>query len=152
VLYPGVHQAEDWRITLPDDAQRVERSGAKLGEAVLTTEATFTTTGTAVWLRWRGGGEVIEVERDGVNTLAGGHCTHPLADDEWHLTVLCSSLASQRHTFHIVPVVEDDPLYLDTITVLDRTYENLYPLIAGVIIGVGMLVGVVLRALRERRS
>ncbi|MBZ0299772.1 MAG: cellulase family glycosylhydrolase [Anaerolineae bacterium] len=150
VLYPGVYQAEHWAVSVPDAAQLVERPGAEEDVAVLTTEATFTTYGTAVWLRWRGGGEVLEVERDGENTLAGGHCTHELAVDEWHLTVLCSSLTPQQHTFHIVPVAEDDPLYLDSITVLDRTYANLYPLLAGVVIGVGMLMWVVFQALRER--
>jgi hypothetical protein len=151
VLYPGIYQAEHWAITLPDDAQVIERPGARLGEAVQTTAVTFTTYGTAVWLRWRGGGDVLEVERDGENTLAGGHCTHPLSDDEWHLTELCSSLLPQPHTFRVVPVAADDPLYIDSITVLDRTYENLFGPVAAVVIGLGMLVWVMLRALAERK-
>jgi hypothetical protein len=152
VLYPGVHQVEHWAVTLPDSARLVERPGAQFDRAVQTVEAAFTTYGTEVWLRWRGGGEVLEVLRDGENTLAGGHCTRPLSDDEWHVTVLCSSLLPQRHTFRVVPVAEAEPLYLDSITVLNRTYENVFGPAAALLIGVGMLAWVVFSALRERNK
>ena len=45
-----------------------------------------------------------------------------------------------------------DEFQFDSITVLDRTYENLYPLASAVVVGVGMLLWVILRALRERRQ
>ena len=44
------------------------------------------------------------------------------------------------------------PFEIDSITVIDRTYENLYPLAAALVIGVGMLCWVVGRALYERRQ
>jgi hypothetical protein len=44
------------------------------------------------------------------------------------------------------------PLTLDSITVLDRTFENVFPLAASVAIAVGMTLWVVASALRARRQ
>ena len=57
VLYPGVHQAEDWAISLPDDAQVVERPDAKRGKAVRTDSVSFPFWGTDVIVRVRGNGQ-----------------------------------------------------------------------------------------------
>ncbi len=144
VLYAGVHQAEHWAVSYPQGQTQVETPGAEFGTAVETTEATFRAYGTEVILRWREGGDALSVQVDGQNTLAGGHCTHELAADEWHVTVLCSALLPGEHTFHIVPAT-GRPMRLDSITVLNRAYENLVPYGA---LGTALLT-LVLLALRD---
>ncbi len=149
VLYPGVHQAESWMVQA--DGRVMEALNADSGTALETREATFTAEGTMVILRWRGAGEVLNVEIDGQNSAIGGHCTRPFGEGDWHRTVLCSSLTPGRHTFHLTPVV-DEPFLLDTITVVNRTYENLAPLAGGAAVFIGMTAFVIITALRERRK
>ncbi|MBC6937862.1 MAG: hypothetical protein DWB42_18815 [Chloroflexi bacterium] len=149
VLYPGVHQGESWRVQA--DGRLLAAPNAQFGTALETREARFTAEGTLVILRWRGAGEVLNVEIDGQNAAIGGHCTRPFGEGDWHETILCSALTPTRHTFRITPVV-DEPFLLDAIIVADRTYQNIAPLAGGAAVLIGMLLFVIFSALRERRK
>ncbi|MBZ0289848.1 MAG: hypothetical protein K8I30_19655 [Anaerolineae bacterium] len=143
VLYPGVHQAEHWAVQHPDSAEVQPAAGAQFDHALQTEVATFTTTGTAVEIRWSGS---VSVEMDGVGL---GTFTSAETSD-WQRVTLHTSLFPEKHTFHVFS--EDGAFHLDTITVLDRTYQNGYPLAAGALIFVGMMVYVVVSAWRARRK
>ncbi len=149
-LYPGVYQGEHWAVRARD-ARLVDAPGAQFGQALQSREVTFDAVGTAVRVRWRGGGEALNVEVDGRNTAIGGHCTRPLGGDEWHFTLLCSALTPGRHTFRLTPVA-DEPFLLDSITVVNRTYENLAPLVAAIGAPLSVLALACWRGLRERRQ
>lgn len=151
VLYPGIHQAEDWRVHVNGERTLVDFPGAEFGKVLQAGEISFTVYGTGVVLFWRGGGETLYVEIDGENIVAGGQCNHPLADDELHFTAFCLGLTAGEHTFRITPVVPDEPLIIDSIAVLDRTFENVAPL-AGGALAVLIVAGIaVVSGLRERR-
>jgi hypothetical protein len=73
-----------------------------------------------------------------------------IGDDWATITIHVSAIPTLREI--VILAFLEDHYEIDSITVIDRTYENLYPLVAALVIGVAMLVGVVLRALRERRQ
>jgi polysaccharide biosynthesis protein PslG len=145
VLYPGVHQAEHWAITLPADAEILAVDGAQFGQAMRTRSIGFTVySHHDLWVRWRWESE-----------LPTGELFNTASDlDGWYITRMPA-----REFFpagHPVPTqLGDDqtlPFLVDSITVIGRTYENLFGPAAALLIGVGMLVWVVFRALRERRK
>jgi hypothetical protein len=70
---------------------------------------------------------------------AGGYRVH-----------FADSLLPQTYHIRIFSSAEDS-FRIDSITVLDRTYENLFGPAAALVIGLGMLAWVLVRALRERR-
>lgn len=132
VLYPGVHQAEHWAITTPDDARQVVTDGASFGTALQTTYAEFRTLAHyGALVRWR--------------AVDGG---------DWQITQMDAHQLFPQGDIETRRIGDGEtPLLLDSITVIDRTYENLFPLAAGVLIAAGMLLWVVLSALwaRSRR-
>jgi polysaccharide biosynthesis protein PslG len=135
VLYAGVHQAENWAVELPDVAQLVDVEGAEFGKAVQTNHFKFDSYGTDVLIRWRGDSE----GKQGVVILPDG----------WNLTVARGQLTSALSTFESDP---GETWVIDSITVLDRTFENIYPLAAGAIIAVGMLLWAIISGLWARRK
>jgi len=135
VLYVGVHQAESWAVELDNDAQVIEVEGAEFGKAVQTTHFKFDYYGTDVLIRWQGDAE----GKRGVVTLPDG----------WNLTVARGQLLPTVSTFETDP---GDTWMIDSITVLDRTFENIYPLAAGAIIAVGILLWAVISGVWARRK
>lgn len=129
VLYHGVHQAEDWRVSLPDDAQIVPAPGAQFGKAVQTSSARFTIYGTHLALKAERGLPLslyIDEAEYSVNTTP----------------IYLSLLPREYHVRLAAPVL------LDAIIVMDRTVQHLVPLlgVAGVLLG--MIIWVLVRARR----
>jgi hypothetical protein len=125
-LYQGVHQADDWAITLTD-ARPVPADDAQLGDAIETISAEFTAEGTHVIVRWRGEGD-LAVAVDGVAVEAV-----PAANG-WTTTTLTSALATEMHTFRLT---SDAPFTLDSITVYERTAAQLTPIL-GVVVALSL--------------
>lgn len=117
-LYQGVHQADDWAITLTD-ARPVPADDAQFGDAIETISAEFTAEGTHVIVRWRGEGD-LAVAVDGVAVEAV-----PAANG-WTTTTLTSALSTETHTFRLT---SDAPFTLDSITVYERTAAQLTPIL-----------------------
>jgi len=144
-LYQGVHQADDWAITLPDDAESVMVDDAQFGDAMLTHEVTFIAHGTDVLIRWRGAGELqitpppnpLPVHREGEMVPAS----------QWRLTKIASSRTAQAHTIHITA---DEPFILDSVTVLNRSTENQIAFALPLVLVVGLVAGFLGNTLRIR--
>jgi hypothetical protein len=149
VLYPGVHQAEDWRINRAAQAQVIQADAAQFGQSVRTLEARFTAHGTGVLVRWRGSA-AFRVSMDG-QPGAQVFAVSPLPNTWQENTIYQSALPATR-TIRIDGVYDGLPFEIDSITVIDRTWHNLFPYVAGALIAVSMLILVVIRAMRERRG
>lgn len=175
VLYPGVHQAENWATGLPEGAEIIEIDGAEFGQAVQTDAIWVQFYGTDVIIRVRGkgrfslssttedwdGGFIPTIEEfdewDRGNQSLLLLLNHPSREtmraigDDWANISINTSLLPTLDSFYIRSFLADH-FEIDSITVIDRTYENLFGPVAAVVIGVGMLLGVVWRALWERRK
>jgi polysaccharide biosynthesis protein PslG len=158
VLYPGVHQAEDWRVKLSDDAKTSPISDAEFGKVVVDHHIEFNVYATDVAIRWFG--------ITSIDATAGDQIYHLFDTDafksfdnlpgkiysvgkSWQEATIHLSITAGLN--HIVLDSAENPLQIDSITVVDRTFENVYPYAAGAAGAVGMLVFVVVSALRERR-
>jgi polysaccharide biosynthesis protein PslG len=188
VLYPGVHQAEDWRVKLPDDAEIVDAEGAEFGKAVeALNHFSFTAYGTDVIIRWQGDGgnsPYGRVQRnEGAISFPGDTFYEyplmtifviPFFDNEgeryfmsrdgakwrtdetgWINQTIIHSNLPDKFDVEFASGVGGNPLpppklRIDSITVVDRTFQNVAPLAAGVLIFVGMFVYVVVSSLRAR--
>jgi hypothetical protein len=141
-LYRGAHQADHWAIAL-DGAEAVSDEAAQFGSAQRVSGATFTAHGTHVLIRWRG--ERLTSVIDGTFT------TEIVSPDPsaWTETFIFRSLAAETHT---IGLEADSPFLLDGVTVDDRTALQLAPLVAGALIGIGMLVGSIGYGVWLRRS
>ncbi len=67
----------------------------------------------------------------------------------WIETTIFRSLTAERHT---LTLDSDAPFLLDSVTIADRTAINLTPLIAGAVIAVGMVIGVVVVSVYQKRQ
>jgi hypothetical protein len=166
VLYPGVHQAEDWGIkyegtTSPDFVPLATEENAQFGTALFLgregTEAdcakrvSFTAAGTDIIIR-------VKTEFDtGIilfkdENMEGWRETK--LSDGWSSITIHRSWLPEKHSFVICSDDYGDRYItstpFDSITVVDRTFQNVAPLVAGVLIIVGMFIFVVVSALRER--
>ncbi len=145
VLHPGVHQAEHWAITLPADAALVSADGAAFGQAVRTHQISFTRySHHDVMLRWRPEGDMPTEDLFNTHLDAEG----------WYITRMPAP--EPFPLGHTVPTqLGDDttpPMLVDSLTVMDRTYERLFGPAAALGIGLGVLALVITRALWERRQ
>ncbi len=146
-LYPGVHQAEDWAVQTVDAAP-LASEGAQFDEAMAGTAFAFTYHGTHLLLRWQEGAAPVRVLVDDelfMESLFNPY--HTLTEDGWHVREVRASLRPQTHHIRLE---SDSPFTLDAITVADRSFQTLYPLLAGAVIGLGMLLWVVIDARRRR--
>jgi hypothetical protein len=154
ILYPGVHQAEDWRVTGSQGNELQKVGGAEFGKALLIPSengASICAFGTDVIIRWRPEG-ILET-----------------ANNQWRETQIHFGDFAYWHLVEVgkpilpwgVPHCREDavnisnvgnPIYFDSITVIDRTWENIFPYLATIGIMVGMTIFVVVSALRERRQ
>ncbi|MBZ0286057.1 MAG: hypothetical protein K8I30_00475, partial [Anaerolineae bacterium] len=148
---PGVHQAEDWRVQKSDDTRIEDWEGADLGQYLSTTEIEFTAHGTDVLVWLEGSDPPPEFEVNGEKFLASDDNTVLASRDKWtwYRTQFAHSLLPETYRVHIQGFQGSD-FVIDSITVLDRTFENTFPYIAAVGITLGMTLFVVVSALRER--
>ena len=79
-----------------------------------------------------------------------------LDDNGWFTSTLAHATVAQEFYIQLyqggVGAAKPDALQIDSITVLDRTFENIFPYIAAIGITIGMTLFVVMSALRERWS
>ena len=175
VLYPGVHQAEHWAVNQPNASQIIQSDDAQFSTAIKSGWVQIPFYGTNIIIKVRGKGRFdllsTEVDWDGgfIPTLEefdewdrGNRSlllllNHPSREtmrvigEEWSNVSLNLSLLSKADVLTIESFLADD-FEIDSITVIDRTYENLFGPVAALVIGVGMLGLVVIRALWERRT
>ncbi len=165
-LYPGVHQENNWAIR--DMGQRpvfVDVADAQFGQAAEVNTPLFVVRGTDVLVRWRGEGQLDALEAAWSDPFALTEGTLSISNtdeqDGWrhgHITFLNQTLPQPVSI--VVWASTDDGLVpsgettwlLDSITVLDRTYEHLFGPVAAGLIGLGMLAWVLVSALRERQK
>ena len=140
-LYKGVHQAEHWAIGGTDLSDLVEVENAQFGQAVSAQPITFTAHGTDVVIRWRG--NPSDLYNGSIHIEQPEHTI-----DGWYQAEIVSSLLPKDHHFVIA---SEEGFYLDSITVMDRTYENLFPYFVSIITGVLMLVIAIVDGLRNRK-
>ncbi|MFW5748385.1 MAG: hypothetical protein ACOCYT_02095 [Chloroflexota bacterium] len=140
-LYFGVHQADGhWAIDA-DDPVAVAADGAQFGQSLQADALRFIAHGTQIVVRWRG--DMIEIR-------AGERARQEDAEGTgWQTTVLDLGLRAESHA---VTVTGSGPLLVDSITVVDRTETNLFPVVAVVGITLFMLALAILDGLRLRRE
>lgn len=146
ILYPAVHQLDQhWLVTYTDDETAVVKAdGAQFDEAITTRAIQFTAHGTDLRLRWQGGSLLLTVDGKPLPLIV-----EPAGD--WRTTTLVQTLLPETHTYSLT---SEAALMLDAVTVDDRRFTNLYPLVAGIGVLVGMTglaLGVGLRE-RSRRA
>lgn len=117
-LYRGVHQADHWALTVPDDAQIVTVDGAQFDEAVQTQQATFVANGTELALRWQDGTRVTVYRDDEVVETLLSNDAATYTDDGWHVARMRLSWRAAPHAIRIEAA--DDTLLLDSVTVYDN--------------------------------
>lgn len=150
-LYRGVHQAEShWAIgyqagNVRTDPIPVTVEGAQFDSAVETRFANFTADGTEVTMRWRSVDDSATVEiwtdeRTRQETVTVGA-------DSWQTTTLHTSTLPETLT---VAIESDAPLYIDSITVADRTVQNVFGYALVALIGVSGVVLAVITGLVQR--
>jgi hypothetical protein len=162
-LRPGVYQAEVDLILLPNEAETLPVDGAALDEAVITPHLSFDAYGTDLLVRWRAGAALYATD---CLSQSGGQ-EYLAVSDDWQLSTVHLSLWARFHPGITLSGTADyvwidpergcvfDPntastLTLDTIQVLDRTLEHLFPLAAALLIAVGMTLWVIRSARRGR--
>ncbi|MAS36679.1 MAG: hypothetical protein CL610_21930 [Anaerolineaceae bacterium] len=150
VLYPGVHQAEHWAVSRTNDTEIHDGKWSQFGQHLNTTEVEFTAYGTDVIANIAGSDPPFSVELNGEQFLVSDANVSRLEHAGWYRIHFVESLLPQTNRVRIFGFQGHD-FSIDSITVLDRTYENLFGPAAALLIGVGMLVLVVIRALWERR-
>lgn len=133
-LYQGVHQADDhWAISA-DNTQIIHTDTAQFGKALETDNTNFTVRGTDVVIRWKGEGDPITVEIGGeTQTFAAD------AGTGWHTTQIFSAWTPQTQQIRLW---SNTPFLLDSVTVADRTFEHVYP-----VVGVSVVIFLLLLCL-----
>jgi polysaccharide biosynthesis protein PslG len=139
-LYPGVHQAEDWGITIQNPREMM-MEGAQFGDAIWSEGLETRVYGTDVVMRFHLGPQLA---------LRNSGTLPPPDENGWHQTSSALSLTAAAHDFQLGDAAY--PLIIDSITVYDRTWENLFPLVGSVVVALGMVAFVILSALQERRK
>ncbi len=157
-LYAGVHQAESWAINKKDFQGLESSSDADFGQVSRMRSADFTVYGTDLIIKWKGGnadanvdGQEIYIPDDSAfeqykdlpETI---HFLNPLYEASIHL----SNTASIHRITDLN--IGEGIIGLSSITVLDRTVQNILPLAAGALIALGMTLYVIGTAWRERRK
>lgn len=157
-LFPGAHQAEDWAIERPLSAELHAIPGAAFGQALTTPGVSFRVQGSDLIVRWRSeNGSQMAVNwaaLDAAGELVGlpiVAAVVPSAPGDWNET----HLRLPGYGWYLVNldfavddhIVEGD---LDWVLVADRRYENGFPALAAVAVGVSFALIVLLDALRER--
>lgn len=145
-LYRGVHQAEDWAVTLSDSAALERAEDAQFDEAARTESARFTARGRGVTVRWQGSAPLVL-------TVNGQTTEFAPPATGWTESTLASSLVSRTQGFSLT---SDAPFLLDQIAVSDFTLDDALRLlnpaaIALAALGLMVLAVVPWRTGRKRR-
>jgi hypothetical protein len=158
VLYSGVHQAESWGIVASNDAHLRPIAEAQFDDVLAAQRIDFTVYGTDVIFRFHDissldihvKGQVYNLREDTafrqLDNVAG--IIHP--GGLWQEVTFHLSPTAETHEFELG--YPEGSTNLDSITVLDRTVENILPLAAGAAIALAMVLWVVMSALRARRQ
>lgn len=142
-LYTGVHQAEQhWAIQTDETAQVVRIDEAQFREAVEATEISFVAYGTDVRIRWQGDNLNVTIDDE-----VGAWRAKPRRGG-WTYTTITHSLLPESHT---ITLSSETPMMIDSITISNRTYANLAPLLAVGFTGLFMLALSVWMGLRARQ-
>lgn len=147
-LYRGTHRAYGhWAVTLAADAQPTTSAGADFDAVARTTGAAFHAHGTDVLLRWQGQSLTVRVDGNGAATTH----TFTASGDDWRSARVPLGLLPR--TAHIsVESSAGEPFLLDSIAVLDRSFEHVYPLAGVAFTGALLLVIAVGVGLRGRKT
>ncbi len=158
ILYAGVHQAESWAVTKSDDAKVEDMDGAEFGQVVSVQWTNFTVYGTDVKIRFKGvAGPEADIDNQHLrlnDPAAFEQYEHMQTRvhflDPWQEVMIHLSSTAELHS--IKNLGFEVPTNLDSITVLDRTAQNILP-IAASLFGVFLItLYVVFSAWRERRK
>lgn len=132
ILYRGTHQAQTWEITHGGEnhPEPTLTTGPQFGDAVRTSATRFSAHGTHVRLLLRvdAGTTVVRVNGEQVATITG-------RNPDWQSLTIAHSLLPQ--TFEVELVADNAGYALDSITVLDRTWAQIGPLL---VISVGVVL------------
>jgi hypothetical protein len=131
-LYPGVHQTESWQVRYENEPVLKDAAGAQFGKAVSAAGLEFSYYGTDASMRMRSCG-------------AENWTT-------WRSPLVQPTLNAQKQRVSFIGDSSGTCFEFDSITVIDRTYENVFPYAAAIGIAIGMTLLVIVRALRERRA
>jgi len=147
VLSEGVHQAETWAVTKSADAKVMNEENAQFGQMLYATQLNFTVKGTDVIFRWKSR-LAWQILLDGQGYKTGFF--RQFQPYEWHDQPVALGMIAQNHTIQLNQVDPFDTL--DSITVLDRTVQNMLPIAVG-LLGVFLItLYVIVSAWRERRK
>ena len=147
VLYQGVHQAESWAITKSADAKLMNEANAQFGNMLYASQLNFTVKGTDVIFRWKSRLAWL-VTLDGTPQKLG--FSRYFQPYEWRNQSLSLGMFSQSHT---IQLNQGDPFdTLDSITVLDRTVQNILPITASLFGVLCITLYAIVSAWRERRK
>ncbi|GAB4522632.1 MAG: hypothetical protein OHK0046_35460 [Anaerolineae bacterium] len=142
-LYRGVHQAAGhWAIDTAEEARVVRAEEATFGDAVETTRMTFVADGTDVVIRWRG--EALTVQIDDGDAV---QVDSEKSGEGWERTLLELGTLTEART---LTLTSETPVTVESITVLDRTYQKVVPLLTIALVGGIMLVLSVMVGIRSR--
>lgn len=125
-LYRGVHQINDhWAIQV--NGESVILPDAEFSDAMQVESAQFIAHGTDLFIRWQGDKLIVQVD-DETYTFNG--------EGGWQDAIIDLSTTSGDHAVSI----QGDNAIIDSITVDNRTFQNVYPLTVVGIVGLLMLV------------
>jgi hypothetical protein len=154
VLYPGVHQAENWLIPQLPESIKLPAEGTDFGISIPVQSLGFNIHGTDISLHWQTnanmGLSIYRVSADG-KQLEPFAEIQPVSTEGWRESYIALSTIAQNQRIAILPNGNETAI-VDSITVLDRTYQNLAPLVGVAAIAVGMTLFVIFSALRERQQ
>jgi polysaccharide biosynthesis protein PslG len=141
-LYPGVHQAEGhWALT--NDGDSAADPDAQFGRVQQADTIRFEAEGTDAVLRIAGAGTVTITDAND-DTIADVAFNHTVLRD----LTLDLGRTADRYTI----VISGDNVALDAVTLIDRTFQNVYPWVVVAVIGALMLLIAVIGGLQERRQ
>lgn len=141
VMYRGTHQAESWEVLAGDNVQLIEAEDAQFGEAFETTEATFSTDGTATQIRIKTDVPVRLLLHGTIelDTIA--------AADDWQVISIDSSFLPSEKLYVLSA---EASFLLDSITVRNDLWRNV-SLPAGVgFVVLLIVVGLIWRRVSDR--
>jgi len=144
ILYPGVHQAEHWSIDRAPDAETIPAAAAEFGTYISAQNVAFTARGTDVIVRLLDAMPpvvTLDGEAQDVTVFAaddGAYCLHvPL------------SFVAGEHTLRIESV-GGGAVAIDSVTVLDQSWQHLLPLLVGIAVSLMVLTHAVITGLWKR--
>ena len=142
ILYRGTHQAESWEITA-EDGQEIGVEDAQFGTAIETDNLFFNAEGTHIRVRLQADSPVVII-RDG--TFHEGTIE---PDEGWQSRTIYHTRLPENHLYILD---SDSPFIVDSVTILDRSPQQVgLPILIALMIGLVGLVQVG-RAIWQRKN